>query len=86
MFKERLDYLMERSLGFSRELLSVKTERLEGLSPLIRLSQGYAFVRNEEGRQLVSISQVNTGEKIEVNLKDGSIKARVEDVEAKNHE
>ena len=51
-------------------------EKLKGLSPLERLSAGYALVRKDEGI-IRSIAEVETGDKITVSLKDGDIEAVV---------
>ena len=54
--------------------------RLKGLSPLEKLSQGYAFLEQEtEGskRAVRSVKQVQKGDRLSVYVADGRIQAEV---------
>ena len=75
--KQTIDLSMSDLLRASKEKLFVKAAALEGLSPLARLSAGYAYASLENGQTLKSIEQVKKEDKIILNVKDGEIKAEV---------
>ena len=52
-------------------------ERMKGVSPLDRLSQGYSYTADTDGKKVTEISQVKTGEQIQVYVSDGQILAEV---------
>ena len=81
MYKLSLNSIMTDAVKGSREHLKVLSERLAGLSPLKRISEGYAFVADESGRAVASIENVKEGQRIRVNVSDGAISARVEGTE-----
>ena len=78
--KARLDSIMEQSLRIRKDRLAIAAERLSGLSPLKRLSEGYAFAQKAGGAAIRSVKDVLPGEMIEVSVRDGRLGARVEDV------
>ena len=78
-FEERLQAAMERKLEEARHRLALYAERMKGLSPLDKLSQGYAYAADASGKTLCSVEQVNTGERIRVYVKDGSLLAQVQE-------
>ena len=55
-------------------------ERMRGLSPLDKLSQGYSYIRDGEGRTLTSTQQVERGSVLDIRVTDGRILARVEEI------
>lgn len=71
---------MTASLQKGRERIIKDSSCLEGLSPLKRLSQGYAFVEDEDGRALRSVSQTESGKELKINVADGKISAKVEEI------
>lgn len=77
--EERLNQQMTIKLRNKRHMLEVYIERMKGLSPLERLSQGYSFVRDAKGNVIKSVHQVESGENITVDLKDGTITAVIEE-------
>lgn len=77
---DTLFHLMEKSLRDKKEQLIKTTGRLEGLSPLKRLSEGYAYVEDASGRAVKSIRQVEADDKININLHDGIITASAESI------
>ncbi|MCM1024907.1 MAG: exodeoxyribonuclease VII large subunit [Roseburia sp.] len=78
--EERLQERMNRLLRSQRHLLEVYIERLKGLSPLEKLSSGYSYVSDEEGRNIRSIRQVKEGQVVTVQVSDGAFRAVVEDI------
>ena len=54
--------------------------RLEGLSPLSKLSKGYALITGEDNIPVQSIHKVSKNELLTISLLDGDIKARTEEL------
>ena len=73
-----LHRLMKQKAKDRRQELTLLTGRMEAASPLKKLSSGYAFVSDENGRGLTSIQQVKTGDPLDVYLLDGRLKVRTE--------
>ncbi|MCR5001638.1 MAG: exodeoxyribonuclease VII large subunit [Lachnospiraceae bacterium] len=78
--QERIRELMQSLIKNKRHLLDIKIERLEALSPLKRLSSGYAFVEGADGLPLSEIGRVRKGDDITLYFKDGTAGARVTEV------
>ena len=77
--EETLERLMEEAIRSHRQKLALYIERLEGVSPLKKLNQGFAYVAHENGKRLTKASQVQKGDGVRVCFSDGFLKARVED-------
>ena len=79
--ENRLRREMMRRLEQEIYRLGLMAERLKGLSPLEKLSQGYAYVENSSGANVRTVSNVKQGEQITVYVTDGRIRAEVTGVE-----
>ena len=77
--EERLQAAMEKRLRETRHRLALYAAQMKGLSPLEKLSQGYAYASDASGRTLSSVAQVAVGEQIRVYVKDGSLLAQVQE-------
>lgn len=75
-----LDSLMDRKLTASRNKLGILAEKLRGLSPLDKLSQGYSYVSDEAGRTVNDVDKVTEGDNLSIYVKNGTISARVTEV------
>lgn len=64
-----------------RHLLSIYSEKLNGLSPLNRLGNGYAFITDNYGKPLSDATSVQQNDMLNIQLKTGLIKSKVTDVE-----
>lgn len=73
--------MMERKLEKAVAELLIKTERLEALSPLKKLTQGYGYIQSQSGSRVDSVEKTGIGELIDISLMDGKIKSRVESIE-----
>lgn len=62
----------------AKERTALLAERLHGHSPLKRLSAGYSYVTDAEGKSLKSIRQAKEGELLRIHVTDGRIEARTE--------
>ncbi len=61
--------------------LTARIEVLNSLSPLSVLMRGYSYVTHENGRIISKASDVRPGDKINIRLSDGMIKAEVTETE-----
>jgi len=58
-----------------RHRLGILAERLDGLSPLKKLSSGFSFVNDAEGKAVTSVKNIRPGDQLLINVADGSIQA-----------
>lgn len=75
--EEKLEREMQRKLEKARHRLGVYAARLDGLSPLKKLQQGFSYVEDEGGHAITSISQTDVGQKIRIHVTDGVIEGQV---------
>ena len=78
---EQLPAAMEQKYTARRHALSLYASRLEGLSPLRKLSGGYAFLSDTQGRPVHSVEQLTQGSLLTADLTDGRILAEVKKTE-----
>lgn len=74
--EDRLSVSMEKSLTRNRHKLALLAERLKGVSPLEKLSQGYAYVEDEAGQVVSDIKKVQPQQAIQIYVKNGIIHAK----------
>ena len=75
--ENRLRMLMNNRLEKEKHRLAICAERMKGLSPLEKLSQGYSYVQTSQGENIRSVTQVHPDSEIEIYVKDGKISAMV---------
>lgn len=73
----RMESVFHKQIRENRYWLSVLAEKLDGLSPLKKISKGYAFVTKSDHTPLVSVQELDMDETITVTVKDGQADARV---------
>ena len=71
--------LMERHLTKEKHRLALCAERMKGLSPLEKLSQGYSYVCNAQGQNIKKTDQVREGDLLQIYVTDGQIETYVTD-------
>ena len=71
--------LMERHLTKEEHRLALCAERMKGLSPLEKLSQGYSYVCNAQGQNIKKTDQVREGDLLQIYVTDGQIETYVTD-------
>lgn len=77
----KLEDAMKRKLTAKRHELALIVERMKGLSPLDKLSQGYAFVEDRQGQVIHDVSQVKEKDLLQIYVKNGTILAEVKDTQ-----
>ena len=75
--EDRLRSGMERKLEQARSELAIRTQKLEGVSPLRQLDRGYAYVSDEAGHGVTSVTQVTEGQRLHLDVRDGTIESVV---------
>lgn len=76
---ERLKRSMEQKLTDRKHRVALYAERLDGVSPLKKLQQGYSYTQAPDGRALRSVSQVEPSDLLFIHVTDGTIKAEVKE-------
>jgi exodeoxyribonuclease VII large subunit len=75
----RLYDSINRKTSERRHQLELLTERLNGLSPLNKLSGGYAYISDDKNKPVKSVKQINADDELKIVLKDGNAKVKVID-------
>ena len=75
---DRMEQQMQKRMVKERHRLALYTSKLEGASPLQKVTKGYAFVTGKDGKRLDSVKQAEEGDLLTLHLLDGQIQARVE--------
>ena len=72
---------MDTALTREKHRLALCVEKMKGLSPLEKLSKGYSYIQNEQGKNVRSISQTEKGSVLTIYVTDGKIQAKVRGAE-----
>jgi len=83
--EDRLEVLMQGKMTDAKHQLALYIEQLRGLSPLDKLSQGYAFVENETGEVVHDIHKVATGDRLRIYVRNGIIQAQTTETEENDY-
>ena len=79
--QQKIEQLMERSVKDKKHYVAILAERMERVSPLRKLSSGYAYVADKDGKTLVTTEQVSVGDEVKIHLLNGSMKAEVKEID-----
>ena len=77
--EDTLSESMKRRIQEKKHDLALYIEKMKGLSPLEKLSQGYAYASDGNGRTVCRVSQVKPDDELSVYVRDGVIHAKVTD-------
>ena len=83
--EDRMKMLMEGKVRDARHRLALYVEVMKGLSPLQKLSHGYAYVEGKDKKAIKSIRQVQNQDRLSIYVTDGILQATVEDVKEEQH-
>lgn len=78
--EEKLKKRMEQLLMEKKHSLALLSGRLEGMSPAKKLSQGYSYVSDKQGRAVKDAAGVQVSDMLDIHLSKGSLKATVTEV------
>lgn len=76
-FEARFGREMDERLKEARHRLALVAERLQGLSPLEKISGGFGFLTDAQGKRIASAGQVSPGDSLSIQVRDGKILATV---------
>lgn len=76
--EDRLGRTMRDVLNQKRYRMELLARDMDGLSPLKKLSQGFSFVSDMEGKNLSGVDQVETGDHIKIQMTNGCLEATVD--------
>ncbi len=74
---ERMQKGMDKNISSKRHRLELFIMRLKGVSPLDKLSAGYAYATDKSGNPIRDIEQVSLEDQIAIDIKNGVIVAKV---------
>ncbi|MDO5545255.1 MAG: exodeoxyribonuclease VII large subunit [Eubacteriales bacterium] len=77
LLKNRLASAQDRNITKAKQRYIAGVSKLEAMSPLKVLTRGYSMAQTKRGEVVRSISQVALGERIRIQLSDGSLSATV---------
>lgn len=78
--EERLDNLINRILEQYKHRLALAAGKMDGLSPLKKLSSGFAYVQDVHGESIKDISRISKDDCLDIHVIGGHAKARVTEV------
>ncbi len=84
--EDRIQSAMKNQVYLARQNLQVYLERMKGLSPLNKLNQGFSYVEDQEHKAVTSISQVQKGDTLKIQVTDGTILTRAEEIRKRDWE
>lgn len=73
----RLTGLMNSALTQQHHQIALYAEKLKGLSPLEKLSQGYAYVEGADHKVINDVRKVKPEDLLQIYVKNGTIQAKV---------
>lgn len=76
--EDRLGRTIRDVLNQKRHRMELLARDMDGLSPLKKLSQGFSFVSDMEGKNLSGVDQVETGDHIKIQMTNGCLEATVD--------
>ena len=79
--KRRMSDAMHGRVRDRRHGIAIYSEKLKGVSPLEKLTQGYSYVSDEEGRNIRDVSLLKKSDMINIYMLNGKVIAEVEAVE-----
>ena len=79
--RERLQVRMDRKLSETAAAMRLYAAQLEQRSPLAKLSGGYGYISDQDGRAVLSADKVEAGDILNIQLRDGKIEATVDRVQ-----
>lgn len=79
---DKLSELMDSIVNDKRHKLDILVEQMKALSPLDKISKGYAYV-SSEGKSVKTVKDVRVGQMVTLSLKDGKVVSEVIEIDEK---
>jgi len=84
-YQLRISSAIESLLQHKKEQFVHNIEQIHLLSPLATIARGYSVARSEEGKIIKEVAQVSIGENIELQMSDGFISTKVQNISNKKN-
>ncbi len=81
--EDRMGQIMDSMMTDRRHRLALLGGRLDGLSPLKRLRGGFGFVTDRTGKAVDSVNDLESGQRLDIRLADGTVETQVLSTEKK---
>lgn len=78
--ESKLNVALRGKLDGARQKQLSLEARLKGLDPLAILDRGYSYVQSQEGTLIKSVDQAQSGAEVHLYWRDGSAKAKIEEI------
>lgn len=78
--QQRMEQRMQRIFSDKKYYVAILAERMERVSPIRKLSSGYAYVADENGKAVTSTEQVQCGDELSIHLLNGRLQVEVKDI------
>ncbi|MDO4960889.1 MAG: exodeoxyribonuclease VII large subunit [Eubacteriales bacterium] len=85
-FAEGIERAMSTKLSGTKQELQVYAARMDGLSPLKKMSAGYGYFTDKNGHSISRIDDVHTGDEVSVYISNGKVNSRVISLERLSYE
>lgn len=82
-YMDQIQHRMEQIFSRKKYQLETYAARLDAASPLKRLSGGYAFLTDENGKRLSSVRDMETGQMIHAHMLDGTVTAAIREIDCR---
>jgi len=79
-YRMRLAQALKDGVTDTRHTLALKAEKLKGLSPLEKISKGYAWVSDDSDKHITKVTDMKVGENVSIRFADGKATAQVTEV------
>ena len=79
--EQRMEQLMQRIFMEKKHRVAILSERMERVSPLRKLSSGYAYVAGTDGKAVTSTAQIRCGDEVMIHVLDGRMKAEIKEID-----
>lgn len=76
----RMSHQMEKRISDLRHRLELLCSRMDGLSPLKKISGGYGFITDESGKRVETVEGLKTGDTLTIRLPDGRVNAEIRQI------
>jgi len=74
------DTSLLRILNDRKKDINSAEQRMNAVSPMNVLERGYSFIKDDKGKALVSVTQIPVGSDLRITMRDGNVKAKVNEV------
>ena len=79
--KLNMRYIIKNKYAESRHSFELLVQRLDALSPIRHISNGYAYISDIKGTKIGSIKDINVGDSINIRLSDGAAIADIKEID-----